>query len=512
MKKLTLKTLAMTFMFVCAAVLLSCSCSRDKKDLLSCVPADTAGVAVIDLTSLWDQLEVKVDGDDVSYCSEIKEILKLANVKSGDMRDLEKVLTLLDGTSKSLVVFEHDKNIWATFYVSDGGDFIKVLEEEMDADFDKEDGYKVWEQIAVKGDQVWFCLDTEKASSGIDTDELEKLRDLDNDKRFAEKYDKIAEYMLAEDMCSAYCVNVEKVADMLPAYDRQKVNMALSMAFDDARFVVTRSKLDANGSEAELRVLDSKQTPAKFLLPMAKIDASGFAKLDNDSPLVAALAINPELVQKIKGLMEKFYGVLSTGDREALDMFGTLAGTSALSLATASDGVLMINFDNSSTPVKLGTLLRDNGCPFAISTAGNSLIARLPGTPAEGKGKAPAKLVGQYAGVYVDFAKEGGRLINGYDVSKFGKMWVTLGPDGPGVKLTSVWEVKNPLRTLLKEAMVIAQGVMTGSITAPGIEEFGKFAYPAPACEPADSIAYDVYDIECDSTAAVDMYAEDYDW
>lgn len=494
MKKFTVKTLAMALVFVCVAVMSSCSCSRDKKGLLSFVPADTAGVAVIDLTNLWDQLEIKADGDDLSYCSEIKDLLKLGNVKNKDLDKVAEVLKMFEGTAKTIVIFEYEDAVWGTFYVKDGDDFIKTLEDEGKADFDKEDGYKVWEHIAVKGDQVWFCVNPAKEDDDIDPEAIEKLADLDKDKRFDKKYEKIAEYMLGEDVCSAYCVNIDKVLDYVNnSYDRQMCNMALSMVFDQAKFLVGQSKLNDKGMTGEVRVLSDKQEPAKFLLPMAKIEAAGLSKLNNNAPLIAAVAVNPELVQKIKGVIEKMAGPLSQSDQGMFSVLGALSGTSGFSLATASDGTLVVNFDNATTPSQVGTLLSSDQSKIEFSTAGNQLIARLPGTPAAGQGQAPSQLVGQYAGIYIDASKEGGKIVNGYDLSKLGKMWMTLGPDGDGVKLTSGWDLKNPVRTLLKEILAIAQGVMSNSITAPGLEEFETKYMSAPPEASMDSTAY-MYD------------------
>ncbi len=475
MKKFTVKTLAMALVFVCAAILSSCSCSRDKKDLLSFVPADTAGVAVIDLTNLWDQLEIKADGDDLSYCSELKDLLKLSNVKNKDLDKVAELLKMFEGTAKTIVIFEYEDAVWGTFYVKDGDDFIKTLEDEGKADFDKEDGYKVWEHMAVKGDQVWFCVNPAKMDDDIDPEAIEKLADLDKDKRFDKKYEKIAEYMLGEDVCSAYCINIDKVLDYVNnSYDRQMCNMALSMVFDDAKFLVGQSKLNDKGMTGEVRVLNEKENPAKFLLPMAKIEAAGLSKLNNNAPLIAAVAVNPELVQKIKGVIEKMDGPLSQGDQEMFSILGAISGTSGLSFATPTDGTLVLSFNNPDTPSQLGSLLAEAGTDVEFSTAGTQLIGRLAGSPAAGQGQAPSQLVGQYAGIYIDAAKEGGKLISGYDLSKLGKMWLTLGPDGDGVKLCSAWEIKNPMRTLLKEILAIAQGFMSNSITSPALEEMNR--------------------------------------
>ena len=302
MKKITVKTLAMTLMFVCAAVLSSCSCSRDKKDLMDCVPADAAFVGMIDLSSAWDQLGIKSEGDDFTFAKEVKDLIKLAQIPNDAMDKIEGVLKCMEDTPKSIVVFSVDKHVWATFYVSDGDDFIKLMEDEAKADFDKEDGYQVWEKVAVKGNRVWFCDD-------MDTDELNRLLDLDKDRRFENKYEKVTEYLMAEDASTSFCMNFSYLKDYMQQSEAQMLNLAMSFCFNDAQFLLYQSRLTDAEATSEMRMFNSKEEPAQFLLPMAKIDAASLAKLDNESPLIAAIAINPDLVKKIQALAEKMGGL-----------------------------------------------------------------------------------------------------------------------------------------------------------------------------------------------------------
>ena len=480
MKKITVKTLAMTLMFVCAAVLSSCSCSRDKKDLMDCVPADAAFVGMIDLSSAWDQLGIKSEGDDFTFAKEVKDLIKLAQIPNDAMDKIEGVLKCMEDTPKSIVVFSVDKHVWATFYVSDGDDFIKLMEDEAKADFDKEDGYQVWEKVAVKGNRVWFCDD-------MDTDELNRLLDLDKDRRFENKYEKVTEYLMAEDASTSFCMNFSYLKDYMQQSEAQMLNLAMSFCFNDAQFLLYQSRLTDAEATSEMRMFNSKKEPAQFLLPMAKIDAASLAKLDNESPLIAAIAINPDLVKKIQALAEKMGG-LSPSDREIFEKLGHISGTSGFSFASASDATLILNFNDAKTPAEVGQTISLSSF-FQTATAGNSLIVRLPGTPASGKGTLPSELVGQYAGIYLNPAKDGGKLVKGYDLAKLGKAWVVLGPDGNGVKLSSTWKVKTPLLTVITEAMTIFRGFMDNSITFPGIEEMENITYSSTmAASPADSV------------------------
>lgn len=495
----------MAMLLVLGVCLDSCSGNKDKKKLFETIPASTSGVMIVNLNEAMNQLEIKAEDGEVSYCSELSEVLSMADISKKDMKVIDKVVAGVAMTMKTAVVFEYDEEPWVSFFVDDQDDFIKMLEEETDASFDKEDGgYMVWKDIAIKDDQVWI---TEK----LDTETISKFLDLEDEDKFSNKYEKITEELCADDLFSGYFVDfklVNTIAKRAGDSDIAQFNVGLGILFDDAKYLYCTNKLNASGTSGEMRILNSKLEAAKFNLPMATIDAQSLSMLNNEAPVIAAVAIDKELIQQIENLASK-QGVLSSSDTEMFNLLKSINGTAAASLASATDGVAFMTFDNPNSPAAFSQMLFQgvDSTQLNFSTKGNMLIACLPGTPLTGRGTAPSELAGKYAGLYIDFSKDKGNFVNGADIAPFGKLWITLGPDGKGLKVSSNWNVKNPLRTLLSAGLTIFKAAMAGKVTSPEGEKLANiFDRPQVYAEP-DSDYYDEYG----DTVAIEAPAAAYD-
>jgi len=480
----------MALLLVLGACLGSCSNKKDKKKLFETVPASTSGVFIVNLNEAMDQLEIKAEDGKVSYCSELSDIFSMADISKKDMKVIDKAITGIDMTMKTAVVFEYDDEPWATFFVDDQDDFIKMLEEETEAEFDEEEGFQVWEKMAIKDDQVWI-------STKIDTEAIDKFRDLDDEDMFSEKYAKITEELCADDLFSGYFIDlklINQIAKRTGDSDMSQLNIGLGIAFDEAKYLYCTNKLNASGSSGEVRILNSKFEAAKFNLPMATIDAQSLSLLNNEAPVIAAVAIDKELVRQIENLAAR--QGMSSSDTEIFNIIKGINGTAAASLASATDGVAFMTFDNPNSPAAFSQMFCQgvDTTQLNFSTKGNMLIARLPGTPLAGRGTAPSELVGKYAGIYIDFSKDNGNFVNGADIAPLGKMWITLGPDGKGVKISSNWSIKNPLRTLLSTGLKIFKSAIAGKITSPEGEKLVNiFDRPQVYAVPDSTMAYDPY-------------------
>lgn len=497
MKKLTFKLIACLAMLLCVASMTSCG-KKDKKALLETVPADTAGLLIIDANQVWKQLDIKVDGDDVTYCKELKEIVSLAGLERKDKKVFDAVMKVIDDSSRSFVLFEYDAQPWFTFFVGDDEKFIKLLEDEGELEFDKDGDYMVaGDNVAVKDNQVWV-------SEKIDTEVIEKFLGLDKDKRFVKKYETVADELLADNVTCGFFANIETAKGLLGSDDSQMLSLAMSVAFDGAQYLVGKTVLSDKDITGEVRILNDKFAPAKFNFPMGKIDATAMSRLNNEAPFIAALAIDPAMTKKIESLLDKYAG-LSEADRVQFVTFEKIKGTIGASFSASDDGTAFMTFDNANTPVEMGKLFAEainyGGLPIECTTAGNTLVMRLEGTPQAGKGQAPSQLIGQYAGYYIDFSKISDRIVSGYSFKNWGKMWYTLGPDGAGIKQTSVWEIKDPIRTLLSECLALFKAASSGNVTFPVGEELErKMSFPAPV-EPLYPDSY------MDTTAVIEDYS-----
>lgn len=464
-KKSILRTIVSAMLLLTLTVLAGCG-GKSKQALLECVPADAEMVFLFDVQSVLDQLEFKKDGDSYSYCKELKQIIDASGVSR---KDFKTVLKAIDQTEKAVLVFTVDEKVWITFKVKDGDEFTDFVEDlDEDIDFDKVDGFKVFENIAVKDNQVWICGSMYGGAGKIDTDDAAHFMDLSGDAKFTNKYAKVADAMCEGDVVTGSYYSIDGLLSMvmnsgiLNQQERAAVSVAMSMVFDDAECVLSIGRLNDNGIEGETRVLNSKLENAKFLLPMDKIDAGSLTKIDNNSPLVMAFAISPELVTKVMGLIRQHVG-FSSSDEEAVKVFESLSGTNAFSFAGPEDFIASISFKDSSAATSFGSLLTSFGCPYPISTAGSYMILRSNDNVKSG-GASPQGFDGQYFAAIVDFSKVSDKILTGYDASKWGKILVTLGPDGQGVVLKSEWKIKNPVRTMLDEGFKFVTAMAMGRI------------------------------------------------
>lgn len=464
-KKPILRTVVSAVLLLTLVVLTGCG-GKSKKALLDNVPADAEMVMLLDVQRVLDQLELKKDGDSYSYCKELKQVIDASGVSR---KDVKKVFEAIDQTEKTVVVFTANDNLWITFRVKSEEDFMKYLKEiDDDVDFDDEDDFEVYENIAVKDNQVWIGAPINGYDFKLDLKELKRLGDLPGDKKFTDKFGKIADALCADDVVSGAYYSIDGLLSIamqsgeLNQQERAAMSVAMSMAFDDAECVLSVGRLNNDGFEGEARVLNSKQENAKFLLPMDKIDAGSLSKIDNNSPLVMATAISPELVKKLVGLVRQHVG-LSSSDEEGVNILESLAGTSAFSFAGPEDFIATVCFKNNEAATSFGTMLTSLRCPYPVSAAGNYMILRSK-DGLQGGGSAPQGFAGQYFAASIDFSKVSDKILTGYNMSNLGKILITVGPEGQGVVMKSVWKIKNPMRTLLDEGYKFFMAMMSGNI------------------------------------------------
>lgn len=489
MKKITPCLIAL----LCLIAFASCG-KKDKKALLESVPAETAGLYILDANSLCQALDLELQDDEVSYGKFIKQAIAAADLNKKETQAVKEALKCVCLTEKTILAFEYDKEIFVTFFVNDQEQFIKTLEdvEGSKLSFSDENGYLVSDMIAVKDSQAWICINTDDPDdSEIDTKTIDKLRDLDSEKQFITQYEKIADSFLAEGVIGGVFIDINTVKTYLDSYTQQAFGLAQSIAFDDAAYLVATTTLSDAAVTTEMRILNSKQDPAKFNLPLATITQEGLSHINANAPFIAALAIDPATFDKIAELVNK-YGYLSPSDRMAFDTFKTINGTIALSFGMSTpeepEITLSASCKDAASAKSAGELvysLLGGGDGINLSYAGNYLIARLQNSVVTKGGKLPAALIGQYAGLYIDYSKIDKNFIEGIDCSKLGSACLTLGPDGKGIKLKFTWEVSNPIKTALDFALDAVNNA--GNINT----HFG-FAGQRTAYE-VDSMAYDPY-------------------
>ncbi|MCM1319355.1 MAG: hypothetical protein NC217_03120 [Muribaculaceae bacterium] len=501
MKKLALKFVLCMVAVLCVASMTSCG-KKDKNALLKTVPADAAIVVLADGNEAWNQLGITVEDDDVSFGDELNKFIKAADIDKKDVKKAKEVLNVANMTKKSVTFFMFDDDAWITFFVDDQDKFIKAIEDLPDSkeSFDEEDGIMVSQSIAIKDDQVWIFAPIKSDDDEIDLKQVKKFADLDSEDRFNEKFETLTEEFCREDVSFGYFMNLEEMSLSMHKSDQGPFNMAQSILFDGSKYVVGIGRITDKQVSLEVRILNSKLQPATFNLPMAKIDANGMAHIDGSAPILFATAINPKMIEAVQSLLEK-NDLISSADNVMLNEFKCLDGTIACSMSNLNDYAFSIQFDSANTAKENGQEMVNalagelwgSSIPFTVSNSSNTLILRSKGATATSGGKVPSALVGQYLGIYVDFKKTD-KTLKGLDLSKLGTMYATVGPDGKGIKLTAVWDINAPFRTILKLIREVST-LGSSDVEVIGLEDFYNSLVPQSNYdyEMVDSTAY-VYD------------------
>lgn len=519
MKRLTIK-LVLTLVAVVFAVAMSSCSKKDKTALMKCVPADAYFMTVMDGNKLWEQCEISIEDDDVTIGKDLEKVLKLNGVDKSKIKEIKEVLRVVNMTEKTYVVFGYDEEVWFTFFVDDQEEFIKTVEElpHSKAAFDEEKDFMVYDYVAIKDNQVWICT-SQSGEDDIDLKQINKFMDLDKEKCFVGKFETLAEEFSTDDVTMGMFANLDEIKSAIHSSDVQEFSLVQSILFDDSKYVVGKARLTDTQVSVEIRVLNSKMQPAKFNLPLAKIDANGMAHIDGNAPILAATAIDSKMIDTIINLMDK-NGLLSSSDKTLLESLKQLDGTFALSLTNLNDFAFSQQYVSEDAvkengQVGLNTLASafwGTENPFTVSAAGKTLIVRSKDSSATAGGKVPTALVGQYIGVFVDF-KKADKMIKGVDLSKLGTMYMTIGPDGNGIKFTAVWDINAPLKSVLQTIEKMKE-VNVNNLEFIGLDQWEQMfdnrnSYGYDAYE-VDSVAYDPYYSYYEEPVAVEEVAEDY--
>jgi len=450
MKKIFSPLASLSLFFVMLFSLGSCSKSGDMEALLKTVPADAYFVATFNVDEILNQLDYKDDGDHATYCKELQDLLKTAGFAKND---IHKVTDGIDLSNRTLALFAIGEDMYATFSVKDAKNFRKWLEKAADTEMtDEGEGFYSANggHMIMKDNQVWA------SSRKLSATDVQKMLDLKDEDRFSEKCpETVAAMCKADNTCCMFLdidAGLSQLRKLGAIEQVAQIQLALGVAFKDASYVTAVGTLYSDRTEGVLTVLNSKEQPAEFNIPMGKINTSAMNKINNDAFIVAAVDFSPEFIKMMSGLVEKYSSSMSAANRMMLSMLMDLSGTSSLSFDGQQRVLASIGFKDEQSAEAFGRELGTLSMPASMSTAGKFLILRM-GDDTKAGGNAPEAFKDQFFGYYVNFDSKNVKDVKDampYNMSGLGSCSVVIGPNGKGVQLKSVWRVKDPVKTSLK--------------------------------------------------------------
>lgn len=439
------------------AALTGCS-GHSPKDLLSTVPADASAVMVINPSPVLKALDVKRDGSGYTCCSELRELLALSGVSKTDISKALEASELVDGPA---VTFIDRGNALTTFFVKDVDKMKKTLQDAIPGfDLEKEDGMLTGLDgtMIVDGKQVWMSQ-----MGTIDADDVKGYKKQKDN--FAGKYPKFTEQLIAENNVVGIFFDVDKMSSLMRLGGEEQAAQFLqgisAMGYKDAAFGLTTVTLTEEKMEATGAVYNQREELAEVVLPGKPINTGAMAKIDNNAPIVIAVEITKEMMEKAGNLL-----AMATGSQEAAQIVSAIAGTTCFSFTDPLSWTLSIGMTSQQLATEVGQYLTQEGLPGTCSTAGNYLIIRSP-QPQPVGGAAPKGFKDAWIAFNVDFSKLPDSMVSGHDFSRLGTLLATVGPDGKGARGKLTWTCRHPLRTLLAEFMSAAQDYASGKLTFP---------------------------------------------
>lgn len=333
-------------LFITLLLLAACS-PKDNSNLehlLATVPADVSSVAVID----------------IRMTPEVAD----AMAANRDIADLGKAIR--DGQSglmdAPVVWFTEGDTFYFTGLLSDPALFRQFASEQEGEDFSEIQGVDICGYYAVKGNQFWFSRST------LGAKEINRFTGL-GDKRSCLGSD-AAPLLLDDDsdVRGLFDVN-ELLRRSVAGGDRAAAQLAVATLFREAEYASLEIDFDDGKAEAEVKILDSKLKPTKFLLPADKISEKTLLSLPETADAVIAVNIGKKLVGTI---LEKGAALIPAEVGAALQ---PVDGTFAVAEGEDVTSEIMIITTDGGNTSALASMLAKNGSN--VSTEGNQLrIAR----------------------------------------------------------------------------------------------------------------------------------------
>lgn len=427
------------------------SCGGKKQgDVLSVVPADAPVILYGNCTETLQQLGIEKN----KINDPMKSMLEEAGA---DISELEEKMPDVDMFTKDAVAFIDGHDFWIVAALDDAGKFKKFAEEN-DADITKEDGVEMLElkdaKAILKDDFIFFCMDMDKGEFVADADDVKKLLDL-GDESFVknEKTSGLAKKIIEDKPLFYGLVNLKKLKSIVDDSDYDQALAALGLVIEDVNYVSGQFRLTADGMEAEAMFLDSKLQPAKSNIPLGTIKASDLKYASVPDPVYCAgVALTSKTISAIFDFAAKF-GAMDPEIHQILSGIDGTAGLVGSLNAGPNTLAMMLTCTDNESATTFGQMLAGTSRDMEAKTSGNVLrITEKNGPSATSAPSFASEIDGCVAGGVFDFtafAKEAG--LSGED-AKLGTLAVMLKSENGAPVLRAVWNVKDPIKTLLKIA------------------------------------------------------------
>lgn len=391
------------------------SCKKeaaDVSDLLSKVPSSASVVVGINLQSLLEKADCKVNGAEITPGKDLEEFFASFKGASADEREALKLF--LSGQSgidpAGAILFADAYDTYVTAMVADTPKFTEFVKKQSGSDFSEVNGVNVCGGVAMVGAQMWMSL----SSSTVDPKAVKNYASLESGQSFmtnvfSSNISNMTHDIVGWGQLSAFTRRNMSVGDMA------MLNMMTGMLFDGATSLSFTLDFLKGEMKAMASILNDKGEPARYLLPAEKVSVSEIKSLGTDAEAVAAVSVTKDLVKKL--------GKLSTS-------LGGAIGP-VLSMVSSIDGTAAVAISDTDNPLE--------GISAVVTTDGNpsldlmNLLSQV----------APTKKDGKFIRMSRGVLKGGLSVSEASDMLKGSALGFVINADAPGIEAS-----ENGLRTV----------------------------------------------------------------
>lgn len=326
--------------------------SADVRGMLQTVPADASVVMVADIQSLVEKTGGKIDGAKVIPGDEVAQSI----AKTGNER-LKSITGLLESGAVepgAAVFFIEGYNSYLTGFVADTDKFKDWAKQRYGEEFSKDGESETCGNVLLNGNRFWICTSSRNTINARDIQHFISLSEKQSI-LFNKAASELAE--LRHAVSGWGDIKGVMTAAGMEFSSRAAATMAIEAVFTDAVEFLWNVDIDKKGISADLNFINSKSGIAKFNFPVAKIDEATVRSLEGSAPGVMAIAISPEMVNKLKeetgGKGFSMLGLVA-------NMIGCVDGTCAAAFSD-SDNVRGVISTTGHNTTDLSQMLQELG-------------------------------------------------------------------------------------------------------------------------------------------------------
>lgn len=288
--------LLVTSLFAGFSLLPSCSkgAEADIEDLLLTVPSDASAIAAINIRSILEKLDCRIEGSTVTPGKEMAEMI----AKSDGKKELTRFFKGDYGIDPSVaIVFAEGADLYLSGYLADPSKFKSEIEKEGEEKFSTADGVECAGNIAVKGTRFWVCL---SHNNVIKTAEIARFTSLSEKLSYMSVGNASELADLDHDIKGGG--NIAGILNVSPAdfTTRSMIRMTLEALFADAEGFAFHADFDKGKMVSEVSLLTEKGSPAKFLFPTGRVDIGAIKQAGESADIVIAAGLSQKMIKQLQ--------------------------------------------------------------------------------------------------------------------------------------------------------------------------------------------------------------------